>query len=285
LEEGGEVLQWPDDSSDHQRIVSAEAVERSRAHRIRRLVDNYLGELAEEVACLLREAEDPVHSFPSLWEALCYTVARGQPGDMTDVEDRVRGVCQQVLRESALDRFTSDVLANYTMEYDEFYRTTARGEQPPSGCLEDWIGKEIGSRVIELARDDANSSFLSYDPETLRKLVACLRSLGEIAEGDSELDAIERAVTAVKSLENGRRADVNMDIGCLFRDGGLEFAYISIRETSIAVEILHSHDAGFGFDHWSDEFSFPAGFETWAESFRCIRDLDGARLRFEFPFD
>jgi hypothetical protein len=279
LEDDGEVPRWPEDSADHQRIAAAEAVERARAHRIRRLVNDYLGELGEEATYLLRETKDAVHS--SLWEALCYTVVRGQPGDMSTVEDRVREACQQVLRESDPDWFTSEVLANYTMEYDEFYRTAARGKQPPPGCLEGWIGKQISSRVIELARDAADSSFLSYDPETLRKLVDCLHSLSEIAKGDSELEAIERAVKAVKSLENGRRAEVNMDIGCSFECGGLEFAYVVIRETGIALEILHSHDAGFGSDHWSDEFSFPGGFTTWVESFNNIRRLDGTRLSFE----
>jgi hypothetical protein len=113
------------------------------------------------------------------------------------------------------------------------------------------------------------------------KLVDCLHSLSEIAKDGSELEAIERAVKAVKSLQSGRRAEINMDIGCSFQCGGLELAYVIIRETGIALEILHSHDAGVGSDHWTDEFSFPGGFITWVESFNNIRDLDGARLSFE----
>ena len=270
--------------SENQRLAAiADGVDRDRSRRILRLVDGKLRELAEEVIDLLREQKDGAQGFELLWEAICYCVARGTPDDLNNYESPTRAFCWQVLGDYG-DRFVSQLLATATTDCDEFYRKAALREKPPSQSLDEWTTKAIYARLLDLARDEAKSSFLSYDPKLLNQVIACLRSLIPLADSGSSLAAIGRAIEAIEAFERGRRGNFNADIGCGFRAGDAEFqegefAFIEIREESIGLSTLHTtYEKLVGSDNSSDDFAFPGNFEEWREIFDRIRDDEQAKL-------
>ena len=138
--------------------------------------------------------------------------------------------------------------------------------------------------LVDLARAEAKSSFLSYDPEALRQVTRCLRSLIPLARTGSHLIALGRAIDAVETFETGRRASVNVDIGCGFRAGDIDFeegtfAFIKIREENIELSTLNTtYEKAVGSDHRSDDFAFPEGFAYWCEIFNRVRNEEEAEL-------
>jgi hypothetical protein len=269
----------------------AEAIDRERSRRILRLVDAKIQELAEEAAYSLQGQEDEAQDFASLWDAVCYYVARDKPDDLKKYEKRMAETCLQALQGYSGDRFTVQVLAAITAECDDFYRNAARGDEPAPWSLDEWTTKAINSRLLELARDEARSGFFSYDPKLLNQVIACLRSLIPMADSGSSLTTIGRAIDAVESFEKGRRGHLNVDIGCAVRAGDAdfqeeEFAFIEIRDASIGLSTLHTtYQEQVGSDHSLDNLPFPAEFEKWREVFERIRREEKAKLTVNFPYE
>jgi hypothetical protein len=164
-------------------------------------------------------------------------------------------------------------------------------EEPSSWSLDEWATNAIYARLLEVASSEAKSSLLSYDPKLLKRVILCLRSLIPLADSGSLLSAIGQAIEAVEMFEKGRRADVNVDIGCGLRTGDAEFeegtfACIEIRQASIGLSILHTtYEKCVGSDHESEEFEFPNGFDEWYIKFKRIRDNEQAKLTVNFPYD
>jgi hypothetical protein len=238
---------------------------------------------------LLREENNDAQDFESLWEAICYYVARAKRDDLIKYEEPIHAMCRQALQECYGDRFTAQVLAAITSHCDEFYQKAVRKDEPSSQSLDEWTAKAIYARLLDLARDESKSGLLSYDPKILDQVIACLRSLIPMAESGSSLAAIKRAIEAIESFERGRRADLNVDIGCGFRAGDAEFeegefAFIEIREASIGLSTLHTtYEKQVGSDHSSETFPFPGGFGRWRDIFDRIRDDEQAELRVTDP--
>jgi hypothetical protein len=93
------------------------AVRQERGQRLLRTLEAKLTELAQEVADLARERkEETPGDFDSLWEAFCYHISRSQPSDFANYEDRIRALCQDVMRDLGEGRFTSQLLAICTPE-------------------------------------------------------------------------------------------------------------------------------------------------------------------------
>jgi hypothetical protein len=268
-------------------LAIAAARDRERSGRILGLLDVKLRELAQETADLLRDTKDDAQEFASLWDAICCWIAKGKSEELQKFEERVHAMCRQTLQENC-DAFSSELLATITTECDEFYRKATRREKPPLWSLENWAAKAIYPRLLELARVEARSSFLSYDPELLDQVIVCLRSLIPMADNGSGVTAIGRAIDAVESFESGKRTELNLDIGCGFRagDAGFEegkFAFIEIREEGIRLSTLHTtYEKQVGSDHSSEDFSFPGEFERWHEIFETIRNDEQAKLSVNF---
>ena len=278
--------------SEYQRDQAiTEAIDRARSRRILLLVDAKLRELAEEAADLLRGQKDDADDFDSLWDAICYYLARDKVDALNKYKEPVHAMCRQALQEYYGDGFTAQVLAAITTECDEFYQKAGRRDEPSSHSLDEWTTKAIYMRLLDSAREDAKSSFLSYDPEGLNQIIACLRSLIQMSDSGSSLATIGRAIEAIEGFKKGRRADLNVDIGCCSRAGDREFkegkfAFVEIREASIGLSTLHTtYEKQVGSDHSSEHFSFPNEFERWRETFDRIRDAEQAELSLHFPFE
>ena len=76
----------------------------------------------------------------------------------------------------------------------------------------------------------------------------------------------------------GKRAKVNVDVGCGFRTGDSEseeglFAFIQIHEDSIGLSTLRTtYEKRLGSDHQADDLNFPHEFERWSEIFHRVEE-------------
>jgi hypothetical protein len=148
-----------DAMSEYQRDQAiAEFVDREHSRRILRLVDAKLRELAEEVADLLREENSDAQDFESLWEAICYYVAKGKRDDLNKYEEPIHAMCRQALQECYGDRFTAQVLAAIMTQCDEFYQKAGRRDEPSSQSLDEWTAKAIYARLLDLRPKDTGPS-------------------------------------------------------------------------------------------------------------------------------
>jgi hypothetical protein len=270
--------------SEHLRDKATEAAafDRERLWRLQRLAKEKLGELAEEAADSLRDQNEGAEDFKSIWDAICYCVAKDKSNDLKKHEGHMRAMCQQALGDC--DGFTTQVLAGITTDNDEFYKTVLRNNYLGFESLDEWTSNAIYMRLLDIARDEAKSGFLSYESELLMEVIACLRSLVPMAESGSHVIALGRAIEAVETLDRGKRAEVSGSIGCGFRAGDEEFeegeyAFIEIHGESIGLSILKTtFERRVGSDHSSEKIPFPGGFEGWREVFERIRDNERAEL-------
>jgi hypothetical protein len=178
--------------SEYQREEAiAAAIERERSRRIIRLVDAKLRELAEEAADLLRGEKDGAEDFNSVWDAICFYIAKGKTDALNKFEEPIQAMCRQALQEYYSDAFTAQILAAITEECDRFYQKGGRSDQPSFHSLDEWTTKAIYVRLLESARDYAKSGFLSYDPEILNRVISCLRSLVQMTDSGSSLAAMQ----------------------------------------------------------------------------------------------
>lgn len=181
----------------------------------------------------------------------------------------------------------SQLFAICTTECDEFYRRAGLREKPSPWSVDEWASEALYARVLQEARTETESEFLSYDQNELGRLLDCLRALIPLANTGRDLVGIGQAIEAVETLRGGRR-ERNLDIGCGFRAGdstfeeGL-FASIYIQEDGIGLDITKTvYDKNVGSDHESKEFSFPGQFDEWCEVFRQIISRDDAKFSVSF---
>jgi hypothetical protein len=192
------------------------AKDQAWGQRLLKAVQAEITNCAEEVADLAREKRDETpDSFGSLWDAICYQIARGSPEELASYEESIRSLCNEVLSRTA--GFTPKLFAICTTDYDEFDLRACRGDEPSPWSINDWASEAIYARVLEEARAEAKSGFLSYDQTGIKRLLVCLRSLIPLANTGRDLIGIGQAIEAVETLKEGRRTDRNLDIECGFR--------------------------------------------------------------------
>jgi hypothetical protein len=260
------------------------AKDQAWGQRLLQAVQAEIKDCAEEAADLAREKQDEnVDSFGSLWDAICYQVVRGTPEELANYEKSIRALCNETL--DNVDGFTQKLFAMCTTRYDEFDLNAYRGQKP---SLYEWASDAIYACVLKDARADAKSGFLSYDPDELKRLRDCLRALIPLAKKGRDLVGIGQAIEAVETLNEGRRTDRNLDVGCGFRAGDSSFeeglfATIYIRENRVGLDTMSTaYNRDVGSDHESKEFSFPSQFDDWCEIFRQIINRDDAKLSVSF---
>jgi hypothetical protein len=149
-----------------------EARRQARGQRLLQAVHPEIKNYAQEVAYLASEKQnatsDPLKNW---WEAICYQIARGKPGDFANYEEDIRGLCQEVLLRT--DNFIPKLFAICTTEYDDFYQKAGLREEPSTWSVREWASEAIYARVLENARAEVETGFLSYEQRELERLLHC----------------------------------------------------------------------------------------------------------------